>query len=93
MPLLAVFIFEMAYRGMMLNISKDSVPGIQESLKDSDGIIEFFEIIVEMGSVKALCGLLMVAFMVMDKASSMYLWSCSFFMYYLANILESLYSQ
>lgn len=31
--------------------------------------------------------------MCMDKASSMYLWSTSFFVYYLANVLESLYAQ
>ena len=54
---------------------------------------ELLETVVVLGSVKALLLVLTCSFMCMDKASSMYLWSASFFVYYLANILESLYAQ
>lgn len=45
------------------------------------------------GSLKALLLVLTCSFMVLDKATSMYLWSSTFFVYYLANILESMYAE
>lgn len=49
--------------------------------------------IVLKSSKTVLLLLLACTFMAMDKATSMYLWSSSFFVFYLANILESLYAQ
>ena len=49
--------------------------------------------IVLKSSKAVLLLLLACTFMAVDKATSMYLWSSSFFVFYLANILESLYAQ
>ena len=48
--------------------------------------------IVLKSSKAVLLLLLACRFMAMDKATSMYLWSSSFFVFYLSNILESLYA-
>jgi hypothetical protein len=91
-PLAACFLAELVYRDAMLEFSKDSVPEMQDDF-DNDGPNQFQETIVWLGSIKVLLVLLTVAFMCMDKASSMYLWSMSILVYYSANILESLYAQ
>ena len=92
-PLLAVFGFELIYRNMMLSISQSSVPEMQEDFQDADGLNEFLMAVVKLGSIRCVLLILIVSFMLMDKASSMYLWSSSFTVYYMANILESLYAQ
>lgn len=93
LPLLTVFGLEIVYRSTLLEMSKSSVPEMQDDFEDADGVNEFFEWIVWLGGTKALCLLLTLSFMMMDKASSMYLWSTSIAMYFFANILESLYAQ
>lgn len=92
LPLAIVFLLELAYRKMMLEISKSSVPEMQEDFEGADGINDFFEWLVWLGGTKSLCLILTLSFMMMDKASSLYLWSTSITMYYLGNILESLYA-
>ena len=91
LPLVAVFGFELIYRSLMLEISKDSVPKMQENL-ENDGFMELFELVIYLGGTRVLCLILVLSFMVMDKASSLYLWSTSFAMYFTANTLESLYA-
>ena len=93
LPLSAVFLLELVYRKAMLEVSKESVPEMQDDFETVDGLNEFFTTVVWLGSVRVLLMLLTVTFMLMDKASSMYLWSMSFIVYYLANILESVYAQ
>ena len=93
LPLALVFLAELAYRDMMMEISKSSVPEMQDDLEGADTFKLMLEEIVLMSSKSVLLLLLACSFMAVDKATSMYLWSSSFFVFYLANILESLYSQ
>ena len=61
--------------------------------RNDDGLNEFFEWLVWLGGTKSLCLILTLSFMMMDKASSLYLWSTSITMYFFGNILESLYAE
>ena len=54
--------------------------------EDYEGMNLFFEWMVWLGGIKILCLLITLSFVVMDKASSMYLWSASIAMYYMTNI-------
>jgi len=87
LPLLAVFLCELIYRQALMDISKESVPTFQESMEGKDDLQSFFMTVVYMGSTKVLLLVLTIAFMAMDKASSMYLWSTSFAMYFIANVM------
>lgn len=62
-------------------------------MEGSDNIQDFFTLILAMGTTKSLLFLLIVAFVAMDKASSLYVWSTSFAIYFLTNILESFYAE
>jgi len=93
LPLLLVFGVELAYRHMMLEISKSSIPEMQDDFEGADGLNALFETVIVMGSLKALLLVLSSSFMLLDKATSMYLWSTSFFIFYLANVLDSLYAE
>ena len=93
MPLAAVFLLELLYRNTLLDLSKSSVPEMQEDFDREDGVNDFFEWLVWLGSTKSLCLILTLSFMMMDKASSLYLWSTSITMYFFGNILESLYAE
>jgi len=86
-PLLIVFLLELAYRDILMEISKDSVPDLQDNFSDADGPKDFLEVVVVAGSMKALLLIMCVAFVCMDKASAMYLWSSTYCVYFLANIL------
>lgn len=54
LPLLFVFLIELAYRDMLMEISKESVPEMQENLADSEGFTDFLEVVVIAGSIRAL---------------------------------------
>ena len=75
---------------MLLELSKDSVPEMQDDFQGAD---ELLKTIVMAGSLEVLLLVLTCTFMLLDKATSMYLWSSSFFVYYFANVLESLYAE
>ena len=92
LPLLAVFMVELAYRDILQDFSESSVPEMQKDLETMDTLKSLLDITIVLGSTKVLCLVLVISFMLMDKASSMYLWSTSISMYFLANILESMYA-
>lgn len=93
LPLLLVFILEMLYAGALMDISKQSVPTLQENMEGNEDLQQFFEAVISMGSSRALLLILTIAFVAMDKASSLYLWSTTFAIYYVANLMETLYSE
>ena len=93
LPLTLVFLLELAYRSILLSISKQSVPELQDDFKEADGFNDFLEVVIALGSTEVQLLLLTIAFMLIDKASSMYLWASSFMMYYIVNILQSLYAE
>lgn len=70
-----------------MGLSKQSVPTLQENTEGNKELKGFLIMIVHFGSTEALLIILTIAFMMMDKASSMYLWSTSFAVYFTANIL------
>ena len=69
------------------------MPELQQDFEDDDSTNNFLEWVVFLGQTKTLCLILTLAFMMMDKASSLYIWSTSITMYFFANILESLYAE
>ena len=93
LPLALVFLLEMVFGGIMLRISKESVPELQDDLREIDGMNEFFEYVIWLGSTEMLLLFLSVTFMFIDKASAMYLWASTFTIYFLMNILASLYKE
>ena len=93
LPLCLVFFFELLYSQALLDISKQTVPEMQEDLEDNEELLAFFEAVVALGSPRALLALITGAFVLMDKASSLYLWSVTLATYFIANSLESLYAE
>lgn len=93
LPLLLVFGAELIYGTLLLEVSKSSVPEMQEDMEGANSLNGFLEFMVIAGSLGAMLFVLSCSFVLLDKATSMYLWSTSFFIYYLANILESLYAE
>ena len=89
-PILVVFIQEIVLRDRLLAYSIKHVPQMQVDFAEYNW---FFEWMVYQGSPAVLGLILTCSFMMMDKASSMYLWSTSIMMYFLANIMKSLYAQ
>ena len=76
-----------------MGLSKESVPTLQENTEGNEELKDFFIMIVHLGSTKTLVMVLTLAFMMKYNASSMYLWSTSFAVYFTANILQSLYAE
>ena len=92
LPLCLVFGLEMLYREPLLDVSRRSVPQVQENFAGT-GTERLLTVIGTLGSYEAILCYLAVCFNVLDRPTSLYLFTSMASVYYIVHCMKSYYKE
>ena len=92
LPICLVFGFEVLYRDPLLDVSRSSVPELQDDLKGS-GTATLLSWIGFFGSFEALIVYLIICFNILEKPNALYLVSSMASVYWMVHQIKSYYRE